>query len=103
MRRAEPRQLPGALNCISAGDVEQGNREFTKHIPSVVLTLVALVAALITGELALRAYDVLRDRTAEQLRFIELDDRLGWKATANYQVRYRVRSGDGAEQMVTYS
>jgi lysophospholipase L1-like esterase len=39
----------------------------------------------------------------EQLRFIERDDRLGWKATANYQVRYRVRSGDGAEQTVTYS
>src|SRR5438128_10144608 len=97
MQRAEPQQLPSALNCISPRDAEQRRREFTKHIQSVFLTLVALVAALLMCEMALRAYHVLRDRTVEQLRFIERDDRLGWKATANYQVRYRVRSGDGAD------
>lgn len=67
------------------------------------LTLVALVAALFMCEMALRAYRVLKDRTIEPLRFIERDDRLGWKATANYQVRYRVRNSDGTERTVTYS
>jgi len=54
-------------------------------------------------EIALRAYYAHKNRTVEQVSFIERDDRLGWKATANYYVRYRVRSGDGAEQTVTYS
>ena len=67
------------------------------------MTLIALAAALFMGEIALRAYHVLRDGTAQQLRFIELGDRLGWKATANYQVRYRLRGADAAQQTITYS
>lgn len=84
MRRAESQQSPGAIH-------------------SVVLTLVALVAALLTAEIALRAYHVLKGRTAEPPRTIERDGRLGWKATADYQVRYRVPGGEGTEQTVTYS
>src|SRR5918999_671475 len=103
MRRAERPRLSTALNCTSPGDAEHRRRGFTKHIHAVFLTLVALLAALFTGEIALRAYHVVKARTVEQLRFIERDGRLGWKATADYQVRYRVRSGAGAEQTVTYS
>jgi lysophospholipase L1-like esterase len=68
-----------------------------------LLMLLAVAAALLLGEAALRVYQALRAGTAQRPRFLQFDARLGWKATANYRVRYRARNSDGAEQAVTYS
>ena len=70
---------------------------------SLTLSVLGLAVGLALGEVSLRAYRAFKTGTSEQPTFTERDTLLGWRAKANYQVRYPVKNADGEVKTVLYS
>jgi lysophospholipase L1-like esterase len=70
---------------------------------SLALSVLGLTVGLALGEVSLRAYRAFKTEASGQPTFIERDTLLGWRAKANYQVRYPVKNADGEVKMVPYS
>ncbi|MEW6298834.1 MAG: SGNH/GDSL hydrolase family protein [Thermodesulfobacteriota bacterium] len=78
------------------------------------MPLASVLLCLITGEIAVRVYHLLRfdisvidgrprHQSSNRFSSITLDDRLGWRATENYRFEGTKRSSDGAEYPVRVS
>ena len=72
-------------------------------VASVAVTVVTLGALLVAGEWALRRHAESLSGTSEALRFIEGDERKGWRSTPNYALQYRRRTADGVDHAVSYA
>jgi lysophospholipase L1-like esterase len=66
------------------------------------ITVGTLVAFVLAGEWALRRHAESLSGTTQALRFIEGDERKGWRSTPDYSVTYRRKTADGVDHTVSY-